>query len=64
MKKIVFGLQLDNKVPPIGMGEDGINYFSGPQQFTIFLEKRFGIKPPDDNQVAIRTDVYRQHLAK
>ena len=35
MKKIVFGLQLDNKVPPIGMGEDGINYFSGPQQFTI-----------------------------
>ena len=64
MKKIVFGLQLDNKVPPIGMGEEGIEHFLGPQQFTIFLEKRFGIKPPDDNQVAIRTDVYRQHLAK
>ena len=63
MKKIVFGLQLDNKVPPIGMGEDSIYDFLGPQQFTIFLEKRFGIKPPDDNQVAIRTDVYRQHLA-
>lgn len=63
MKKIVFGLQLDNKVPPIGMGEENIEYFCGPQQFTIFLEKRFGIKPPEDQQVAIRTDVYRQHLA-
>ena len=63
MKKIVFGLQLDNKVPPIGMGEENIEYFCGPQQFTILLEKRFGIKPPDDQQVAIRTDVYRQHLA-
>lgn len=64
MKKIVFGLQLDNKVPPIGMGEKNIEHFLGPQQFTIFLEKRFGIKPPDENQAAIRTDVYRQHLAK
>jgi hypothetical protein len=64
MKKIVFGLQLDNKVPPIGMGEDSIDYYCGPQQFTILLEKRFGVKPPDDQQVAIRTDVYRQHLAK
>ncbi|MDP5090272.1 MAG: hypothetical protein NWQ18_07975, partial [Saprospiraceae bacterium] len=63
MKKIVFGLQLDNKVPPIGMGEDNIEYFCGPQQLTILLEKRFGIKPPDDQQVAIRTDVYRQHLS-
>ena len=63
MKKIVFGLQLDNKVPPIGMGEENIEYFCGPQQFTIFLEIRFGIKPPEDQQVAIRTDVYRQHLA-
>jgi hypothetical protein len=63
MKKIVFGLQLDNKVPPIGMGEENIEYFCGPQQFTILLEKRFGIKPPDDQQVAIRTDVFRQHLA-
>ena len=63
MKKIVFGLQLDNKVPPIGMGEDNIYDFLGPQQFTILLEKRFGIKPPDDQQVAIRTDVFRQHLA-
>lgn len=64
MKKIVFGLQLDNKVPPIGMGEENINYFCGPQQFTILLEKRFGIKAPDEQQVAIRTDVYRQHLAE
>ena len=64
MKKSVFGLQLDNKVPPIGMGEDSIDYYCGPQQFTILLEKRFGVKPPDDQQVAIRTDVYRQHLAK
>ncbi len=63
MKKIVFGLQLDNKVPPIGMGEENIEYFCGPQQFTILLENRFGIKPLDDQQVAIRTDIYRQHLA-
>ena len=62
MKKIVFGLQLDNKVPPIGMGSEGIDYFFGPQQFTVWLEKRCGIKQPEQNQETLRTEVYRQHL--
>jgi hypothetical protein len=62
MKKIVFGLQLDNKVAPIGMGEEGIEYFLGPQQFTIRLETRCGIKQPEENQESLRTEMYRQHL--
>ena len=62
MKKIVFGLQLDNKVPPVGMGDVGIEYFLGPQQLTILLEKRCGIKQPEENQETLRTEIYRQHL--
>lgn len=62
MKKIVFGLQLDNKVPPIGMGSEGIDYFLGPKQFTIWLEKRCGLKPPEDSQETLRTEIFRQHL--
>jgi hypothetical protein len=62
MKKIVFGLQLDNKVAPLGMGDKGIEYFLGPQQFTIWLERRCGIKKPIENQESLRTEMYRQHL--
>jgi hypothetical protein len=62
MKKIVFGLQLDHKIPPVGMGGEGIDYFFGPQQFTVWLEKRCGIKQPEESQETLRIEIYRQHL--